>query len=300
MQRDIDLTALRTFQSVVEAHSLTGAAKTLGLAKSVVSNRIATLEKTLGVSLFDRGRRLVLTDRGRLLYEGARSTLEDFDILVASVSKPGGTGAGRFRITLPAGLGVALLGDVLAAFFAKHPGIDLELNYADAYVDLISEGFDLGLRVGQPSDVDLIGRRICKVDRVVCASPAYLAGHGKPASLADLRNHAVIGYSLIQDQGQWAFEGASFSAKSRGVPRPSVITNNGHAMRAAALAGLGLMAIPRFFVSDDFDAGRLCEISLNARPVPLELWALYPRRREQRPLIGQLIAYIKAALSSGL
>lgn len=286
---DVDMAAARTFVAVVEAGGISPAARRLGLAKSVVSGRIAALERSVGASLFARGSRLVVTDHGHRFYEGIRAVLADLDALVGAVTHGPGTYAGRLRIAAPAGLGRKHLGTLLCGFLAEHPGLRAEIDYADHYVDIVGGGYDLALRIGQPTSSDLVGRRLGRIRRLACASPAYLARHGAPSSVDELAGHGAIGYGLVEASGQWLFA-TDDPARPRTVtpPRFVLLANNGEAMRDAALAGLGIAVLPSFFVAEDVAHGSLVALDLGQEAVGVELWALHPHRRESRPILAAL------------
>ncbi len=183
---DVDVAAARAFVAVVEAGGTSSAARRLGLSKSVVSGRITALERDLGVSLFARGARLAITPRDREFYDGVGLVISDLDVLVHAASGRGDSYAGRLRIAAPAGLGRKHLGTLLCRFLAVHPDLQAEIDYADHYVDIGGGGYDLALRIGQPTNSDYVGRRLCRIRRLACASPSCLARHGAPSTVENI------------------------------------------------------------------------------------------------------------------
>lgn len=293
---DLDLVAIRSFLAVVDAGGISAAARRAGLAKSVISERIAGLERNLGVTLFNRGRRLSLTERGLALAQGMRAIVENLDGLVHDVTSSSGELGGRIRIATSAGLGVRYLGSLITAFLAGHPNVEAEITYDDRFVDLSRENYDLALRIGQMSDSDLVGRRLCSIRRLACASPLYIAKHGAPTSIEELRHHRGIAYTLLQSTQQWRFRSEDDRQVNARPPRPVFLANNGEAVRNAVLAGLGISNLPSFFVADDIKAGAMTMLDLGAPIVPVDLWALHSRRREPRPVSVALTAWLAARL----
>ncbi|WP_260600061.1 LysR family transcriptional regulator [Sphingomonas endolithica] len=289
---NLDLAAARTFVDVVEAGGISPAARRSGLAKSVISNRVAAMERTLGANLFIRGARLVLTDRGRKFYDGVKEALTTVDQLVHTVSAPENELSGTLRISAPSGLGVAHLGKMICRFLAAHPALDARIDFSDGYDDIAGGGFDLALRVGQPTDSDLVGRKLCRIRRFACASEAYIAANGRPSSLADLASHRAVAYSLVQASGQWLFLGPDGEPRSVRPDRVGFLANSGEAMWEAVRAGLGVCMLPSFFLPQDLNATGVLLLELDADPVPLEMWALRARRRERRPVVDALVDWL--------
>lgn len=295
---DLDLAAIRAFLAVVEAGGISAAARRTGAAKSVISERVSGLERALGVSLFNRGARLSLTERGQALAEGMARLAESFDEMVHEVSGDGSALSGRIRVTTSAGLGVRYLGAAIAAFLAEHPNVEAEINYDDRFVDIAQENYDLALRIGRLTRGDLVGRRLCAIRCILCASPDYLVRHGVPSGIEDLKAHRGIGYSLLRSSDQWRFLLSDGRSVRAAPPRLAVLANNGEAVRDAALAGLGLSNLPSFFVAQDIAEGRLLPLALDAAVQPVELWALHPPRREPRLVAAALTAWLSARIGN--
>jgi len=275
----MDLIALRTFCRAVEQGNLTAAAKALHITKSVASRRIQTLENELQTKLLVRTTRGVsATDAGALLYERALDILADVEDAQQSVSKAGHDLVGTLRLTAPRSLTDLNLHAPFTAFMEQHPSITLEMNLTDERVDIIGGGYDLGLRITDTlDDTSLIAKKLATVHAHVVASPAYLDRYGTPQNPEDLKNHRCPLYSNIAANRQWRFmDGDSFCTVKVSGP---LISNSGTMQMAAALEGLGIVTLPRFFLHSALADGRLVEI-LKDRPRPhSHLYALYPERR---------------------
>ena len=297
--RDFNLQAAQTFVRVVEAGGISAAARQLGITKSVVSARMATLEVSLGMTLFNRGRRLTLTRRGQEFHAGLKSVLDDLDKLVFRTTNHNASEhlSGRVKITLPTGFGGRYLGRIICSFLESNPDVRAELEFSDGYVDIAHDDYDLALRIGQPKDSGLVGRRLCQIQRVVCASPLYLEEHGVPKTIDELALHRGIAYSLVQSTGQWVFAGGQDKRRMTAKPPQVVVfTNSGEGMRDAVRAGLGISILPSFFIAEDLVAGRIRALRLNAEPLAAELWALHSRRREARPIASALTTWLSDRL----
>jgi DNA-binding transcriptional LysR family regulator len=293
--RDFNLQNAHTFVRVVESGGISAAARQLGIAKSVVSARMAALETSLGTTLFNRGRRLTLTRRGQEFHAGLKLILDDLDQLVFRTANHNAHShlSGRIKIAVPAGFGGRYLGGIICAFLASNPDLRAEMDFSDSYVDIAHDNYDLALRIGQPKDSGLVGRRLCQVRRVVCASPHYLKEHGVPETIDELALHRGIAYSLVQSTGQWIFAGGP-GTKRRAAKPPQVVvfTNSGEGMRDAVLAGLGIGILPSFFIAEDLLAGRIRALGLDREPLAAELWALHSRRQEGRPIVRALTTWL--------
>lgn len=278
------LDALDAFVHIVEAGSLTGAARQLGVAKSVLSDRLAALEAALGVTLARRStRRLVITEAGERFFLQAQRILEQVDEASAEVRETAGAyGAlrGRLRIAAPVSFGAAHLGRLLMPFVARHPDVHCQVELDDGVVDLLAGHFDLAVRIGRLPDSRLVARRLGEVPRLVCASPAYVQRQGAPATTEALRQHAVLGYSHAGAARLWTFtdpQGKPFVA-SIGAAR--FTANNGELLCDAAVAGLGLVILPQFLVAPALARGELVSLRLDCKPVPDGLHLVYPAQQQ--------------------
>ena len=174
--------------------------------------------------------------------------------------------SGRLRLNVPVAFGTLWVAPLLASFHARHPKVSLDVGFNDRLVDLIEEGWDLAVRIGVLRDSTLVSRKLTPCRAVLCAAPSYIERRGLPRTVAELARHACLGYTLSERIGadRWSF-GADGAAQVRitGTLR----TNNGDALRAAALSGLGVIYQPSFLVSDDLRAGRLVALALDHPPI---------------------------------
>lgn len=279
------LDGLAAFVATVDETSISAASRRLGLAKSVVSERLAELERTLGVTLLQRStRRLTLTSAGESLLPRARRILRELEEAAAEVDASSGKLAGPLRISAPVGFGVLHLGPAIAGFLRDHPDIEMALELDDGFVDAAAGGFDAVLRHGAIGDGRLIARRLARSRRLLVASPAYLAAQGTPASLTDLERHRGVLYA--NRASDWRF--AVGSAWSVVRPRTALRVNNGLVMRDAALAGLGLALLPTFFVHAEIRSGALVEVDIGWPAEGAELFLTYPRDHGAAPKIRAL------------
>ena len=278
------------FVAIVEAGSISAAARRLGLAKSVVSERLAELERTLGSRLIQRTtRKLALTEDGQTFLPRAQQILFQAHEAAAEMAERRGTLAGPLRVSGPVGFGILHLGPALNHFLREHPEIDLTLELDDGFVDAAASGFDAVIRHGPVGDTRLVAKRLAKTRRVLVASPAYLAEKGNPRTLADLSAHNAVLYA--NRDADWRFAGTDGWTVLR--PRAALRVNNGLVMRDAAVAGLGITLLPTFFVHQYLASGALLEIDIGIAAEGAELFIAYPRDRSASAKIAALTASLR-------
>lgn len=267
---------IAAFVATLEEGSISASARRLGLAKSVVSERIAELERALGVRLIQRTtRKLSLTENGHTFLPRARRILQEATEATAELAERQGTLTGPLRLSAPVSFGILHLGPALYSFLHEHPGIDLTLEFDDRFVDAAADGFDAVLRHGPVGDTRLIAKRLARSPRILVASPAYLALGGAPSSVADLVEHRAILYA--NREADWRFEIDGHATIIR--PRPALRVNNGIVMRDAAVAGLGIALLPTFLVQEQIAQGKLQRIDIGVAAEGAELFIAYPRDR---------------------
>lgn len=291
------------FLEVVKAGSFTAAGARLGLAKSVVSDRVRNLENALGVELLRRTtRRVAPTDRGAELFETLSPLVQGVSDAVEAAARHDGPLTGRLRMTAPISFGMAYLTPVLAAFAQAHPQLEIALDFDDRAVDIIGAGYDLALRIGRLTDSALMARKLCDSERVVCCSPEYLRRHGRPKSIEDLAQHATIDYANLHASRLWRFEPANAGDAPRVVETSSrLVVNNGEAMRDMAIAGLGIIVLPRFIVAAALRSGALVEAlpadETGIRPLPDAIYAVYPPTRHMPRKLRAMIDHLAQAFA---
>lgn len=284
------LSGIAAFLATAEAGSISAASRRLGLATSVVSERLADLEKSLGTKLIQRTtRKLSLTESGMSFFPRAQRIIREADEAEAELAARSGTLAGPLRLSAPVSFGVLHLGPALCRFLLEHPEIDVSLELDDRFVDVAADGFDAVLRHGPIGDTRLIAKRLAVSRRLLVASPTYLQRYGRPASLADLSNHRGVLYS--NRESDWRFRMTSGWSVVR--PTPALRVNNGMIMKDAALAGIGIALLPTFFVHDSIASGALVELDIRVQAEGAELFLAYARDHGSAAKILALAASLR-------
>jgi DNA-binding transcriptional LysR family regulator len=253
----MDVEDLRTFVEVADAGGVSSAARRLGVSKSIVSRRLFRLEAELGVQLLARTTRgAALTEAGVTFRDHAARVSAEIDVAREAIL-PAGDLRGRLRIAAPLTFGPTHFAPVFAELAQRHPLLHVHASYSDLFVDLVGEGFDCAVRVGNLSDSNLIARRIAPIHGKLVASPDYIKKHGAPKTPDELLTHQ----SLMQGTETWRFIDG---AKTISVhPQGRFKADNGTALAAAAVAGLGVAALPDFLIEDYLASGAL--VSLMSR-----------------------------------
>lgn len=270
---------MQIFVTTVDTQSFTAAADRLGLSKQFVSRRVMALEERLGARLLVRTtRRLSITDTGRAYYERAVKILQDVDEAEQLVANQNAEPRGTLRLTAPMSFGTMHLGPAIARFMANCPEVTIELDLSDRFVDVVGEGYDMAVRIGQLGDSTLVARAIAPTQLLLCASPAYLAQHGTPAAPAELKQHQCLlyGHSRSVD---WPL-----TERGRAITLPvsgRLRANNGELARDAAVAGLGIALLPTFIIGEALRSGALVTVLDAYAPPPLTIYAVYPQHRQQ-------------------
>jgi DNA-binding transcriptional LysR family regulator len=284
------------FVAVVESGSISEAAKRLRLSKSVVSERLAELEKEIGGVLLRRTtRKLTLTEDGAAFLERARRIVREMEDAAADMSERRGTLSGPLRIAAPVTFGRLHLGPALYPFLRAHPQLELTLDIDDRRVDAVADGYDAVIRHGPIADSRLIAWKLAPSRRVLCASADYLARHGQPISLDDLPRHRGIFYTN-RGVADWRFVGADGADLVRATF--GFCVNNGDMMRDAAIAGLGIALLPGFIAGPALKAGLLEKIELDREPEPEFLYIAHPQGRNPPAKLVALAEHLKQTFGS--
>ncbi len=285
------LTLFKTFLRVVETGSFTAVAAEFNTSQPTVSRQIAALEDQVGALLFQRTTRaLTLTDDGRVLYEQARQTLDSVQQALGSVGRRRLAPSGTLRLACPVVFGRLHIVPRLRAFLARHPEVAIDLVMNDGFTDLVEEGIDLAIRIGEITDPGMIARRIGTTRRVTVASPDYLAARGIPSRPADLAAHDCIVYSRLATGNRWVFSGEAGPVTVAVSGRFRV--NNSEGVREGVLAGLGIGVVPVWHFTDEIASGRLAVILSDFEPQPLPTQAVYPSRRFLAPKVRAMIDFL--------
>ncbi|HEY6024777.1 MAG TPA: LysR family transcriptional regulator [Pseudolabrys sp.] len=287
------LTGLEVFAKVASAGSFSAAGRALGMSQTMVTKHITALEARLGVKLLHRStRRLSLTDAGRSYLEASERILTDMSAADAAVAAERVVPRGVLRLNAPVSFGERQIAPLLAEFAKAHPLVNVELGLNDRLVDLAEEGWDLAIRIGTLSESSLIARRIAPSRTAVCAAPAYLKARGTPRTVAELAQHNCLGYTLSRIAGvdRW-----TFGAKDDVVVTVSgnLRANNGDALRAAAIAGQGIIYQPTFVVADALRSGALVSLTLDHPTVEFGgIYAVYLPDRNPAAKVRAFIDFI--------
>lgn len=286
------LSAMATFVRVVDAGSLSGAARTLPSSLTSVSRQISALEERYGTQLLLRTtRRLALTLDGRILYERAKSLLNEFKEIEATLSRGRHEPSGRIRISAPTLMGRLLIAPLLAEFLRRYPALTLDLLLVDRAVDMVEEDIHLSLRVGHLPDSQLVARKLADLRMIVCASPAYLERRGVPRTPADLSRHDCLVFSDTPGIAAWRFrEGVGTERRIRIAGR--LWMNSLDALVSAAKEGAGIVRVPSWQVEADIAAGGLQRILRDHEPPPTPLHLLFQPSRLESPKTRIFVDYL--------
>jgi len=290
------LEVMRLFTRIVERQSFTLAAQDLELPRSTATQAIKDLEKRLGARLLQRTTRHVRsTLDGEAFYQRCIAILGDVEDAEAAFSqaKP----RGLLRVDVHGTLARHFVLPGLPAFQAEYPDLQLHLGEGDRLVDLVREGVDCVLRAGDLKDSSLVGRRVATLDEVTCASPDYLARHGTPVTINDLRNHYAIGFMSSSTGAVLPLE-FIVNGELRHIVLPAALTVvAAETYVAAARLGLGLIQVPRYHVEDDLAAGALVNVLPDYPPSPTPVSLLYPHSRQLSPRVRVFIDWLTRELT---
>lgn len=291
MDRALEMTV---FTAVVDAGSFVGAVDGLRMSKAAVSRHVDALEQRLGVRLLQRTtRRLSLTEEGRIFYQRAREVLAALDDAESEITSRTQEPSGLIRINVPLTFGILHLAPRWSDFMAAYPQVDLDITLNDRVVDLVDEGYDLAVRIGDMPSSALISRKLVATRMVLCASPTYLAQHGAPTHPHELAGHRVLAYTNWSGRDEWQFDGPH--GKVSVSTRARVYANNGDTCRAIALAHGGIMLQPSFMLQDDLRRGDLVELMPEFRAIEIGVYAVYPTRKQLPLKVRRLVDFLVEA-----
>lgn len=291
---------IRTFVRVYELGSMSAAGRDLRISPAVTSSRISQLEDHLSVRLFQRTTRsLTPTEQGQAFYSGACEILEFVESAEAQVVNITENPKGSLYVAAPLGVGRRLIAPEVPGFLAEYPEVKVRLRLTDRKVDLTTEGLDLAFFLGQPEDSNLRIRKIADVDRVLCASPAYIAARGAPATGDALvsENHECLNLRFPgATEFQWRLNTADGVRKFRVAGRYK--SDDGDVLTDWALSGHGIVMKPLFEVSEHISAGRLVPVGTQTPPEPIQMACLYTHRKRQDPKSRLFMEYMIDRISA--
>jgi DNA-binding transcriptional LysR family regulator len=285
------LDAMGLFIRVVDSGSFSAVARTLGVGQPAISKQIAALEAHLGAQLLQRtSRSLTLTEAGRDFYESAVRVVSDVEAAESRVGRGRIAPSGLVRANLTPVFGRLYVVPKLREFFARYPGVAVDLVVTDRLVNLVEEGIDLGIHNGELSDSSLIARKIAQTSIITVGTPAYLAAHGEPATPAELEQHACVIYAPQGAPRAWGFAGrfGPFTHHPKGAFR----TNDAEQIRAAVLADLGLAHTPGWLFAAEITSGAVRPVLANFEPARLSISAVRPGGRFLASKVRVFIDYL--------
>jgi len=284
-----DMTA---FVRAVELGGFSPAARELGLTPSAVSKLVTRLEDRLGVRLLNRTtRRLALTPEGEAYFHRTQRILADIRDAENEVARFRAQPKGLLRVNVGTAFGMHQLAPALPAFLERYPEMQVELTITDRLVDLIEEGADVAIRLGALVDSSLVARKICELERVVCASPAYLRRHGTPRTADDLLRHNCLSVAYAPNLRRWPFaeEGTVRHVEVGG----NVSANNADSLLQLALLGVGVIRLSDAIVGAAIREGRLVPLLRHIHhSEPLPLHAVYPQGRHRSPRVAAMVDFL--------
>ncbi|HSY28200.1 MAG TPA: LysR family transcriptional regulator [Burkholderiaceae bacterium] len=289
------LQSMRVFAKVVEQGSFARAATLLDLSNAVVTRHVADLEAHLGSRLLNRTtRKLSLTETGIAYLERVRQILQDIDDADAIASSQAKNPSGTLRMYSHLGFGQLQLAKLLPHYAQKFPNVTLDVTLSDRTVDLVEDGFDVGMFIGlQKFDVSMISRQIGTTEVLLCASPDYLQRHGAPVVPEDVSSHACLNFSFEQLRHRWPIEGPDGTTVH--IPVTSkMISNNGELLRQCAMAGMGIVIRPSFSLSDDLISGRLVRLLPDYHLGQMSVMMVYPSRRLLSATVRSFVDFISS------
>jgi DNA-binding transcriptional LysR family regulator len=294
------IAAMRAFARVVEAGTFVRAADSLDMPNSTITRLVQTLEQELGSKLLNRTtRRVTVTGEGAMYYERVVRLLGELDDLESSLKQARASPRGRLRVDMPAALGISLILPALPDFCARYPEIELELGLSDRSVDLVADNVDCVVRGGLITDQSLVARRIGEARRVCCASPAYLARHGQPATPADLqRHHALVRFVSPRNHQVLPFVLCKGDERFEVQSCKGLAVNDTTACVAAAVAGLGVADALEFQVEAHLRSGTLLPVLADWRSEASPLYIVYPENRHLSNKVRVFIDWVAALFAS--
>lgn len=285
------LTAMQMFVRVVETGSFSAVAKEMNSTQPTISKNIAELESWLGAKLLNRSTRsLRLTETGTDYYERCVAILSDVEDAEQMVGQLQTQPRGTVRVSTVVAFGRLHLVPRMQAFFKRYPQITVDIRLNDRVVDLVEEGVDVAIRMGELADSSLIAKKLCTSPFVTVATPEYFKANGIPRHPRDLRDHNYLVYSDagLRSETRFKDQDEPFYVKVEG----NLTTNNTEALRAALLTGIGIARTPRWLVGDAIDDGRLVPVLEPFQPDPHAIHAVYPPGRHLPSKVRSFIDFI--------
>lgn len=295
-----NLSGVLAFVRAAEARSFTAAARALGISPSGVSKAISRLEAGFGVRLLHRtSRSVTMTPEGTAFYERCRQIVADLEDAEQALSAAHAAPRGRLRITMPLSVGRLYLAGLLPKFLEQHPDVIVEASASDRMVDMIDEGFDVAIRLGEPPDSRLVARQVVSGALVTCASPRYLKRHGTPRRPSDLLSHNCARF-VVPSTGvprDWLFreQGRNYSVPVQG----NLSFDHAECLVEAACAGTAMIQISSYVTGEALRKGLLRRVLTRFEVASPAMWVMYPQNRHLTPRVRAFVDFLLAAAREG-
>ncbi len=282
------LLSMEVFVAVIESGSFTAAAEQFQISPPMVGKHVKSLEQRLGARLLartTRSQRLTEIGQGYLLH--CRQILADIQVAESNIESLRMEPKGALKISSPVTLGSLIIAPILSEYLDAYPEVELELVLSDKRVDLVQEGFDAAIRIGKLMDSSLVARPLCPYPMVICASPEYIQRSGQPNHPRDLTQHQCLGLSHWNKKHGWSL--AQDGLQTNPLPKSRFQSNNGQALRMAALKGWGVVMQPKILLNEDIQRGALIEVLQDYWPAPHPVHLVYPVDRQPPLKLTRLV-----------
>lgn len=280
------------FEAVAQTRSFTLAATKLNTSGAQISRKVASLERRLGVKLFNRTTRSVSLTEAGVVYcakvSDALSLLSDADNAMSELQK---APTGLIKMTVPVAYGEAFIAPLVNQFLRRYPDVRIDCQFTNDRVDIVEQGIDVAIRIGALEDSTLVAKKLATRQLYVCGSPDYFQQYPPPATPFELKNHQC----LIGSQAQWRFRTDNKTIKL--TVKGRVRYNSGNALRDAALQGIGLVQLPEFYVQKNIANGELLEVLSESRDEREGVWALFPASKNMALPVRSLVDYLASQLA---
>ncbi|MDS0773406.1 LysR family transcriptional regulator [Escherichia coli] len=286
------LLSMAVFVSAVEEGGLVSAARRFGLSPSMAGKHVSAIEEQLKVRLLQRStRKLTLTDVGRSYYTRCKRLLEEYEDANREAQDAQQSVHGILRVAAPTTFGALHLGRVVSNYLAEYPDVSIETTLSDRYVDLLADGIDVAIRIGRLQDSDLVARRLASCRMMFCAAPSFLARHGEPKTIEQLRQAPRLAFSQAVSAGDWSVTDANGQTYHiDGEIR--LAANNMQMLLAAALTGAGVVYGPSFVFEQSIASGALRVLLPDHKTKDLAIHAIYPSKRHVSLKVRRFIEHL--------
>lgn len=286
---------MEVFVAVVELGGLTAAGNAFKISPAMVSKHLVALEKRLGATLLSRTtRRQHLTEIGKKYYQNCKEILQQIADADAGAEVMGSTPRGLLRVSASIWFGALTLAPIVGDYLKRYPEVNVQLSLADRFVDIVEEGFDVAVRIGELEDSSLIARKLGMFELAVCASPDYLASAGRPHNPEDLAGHQCLGFTNWGSHSGWRSIQKTMAWRTAQVPRFE--SDNAQALLAAAIKGIGIIMMPKELLRPEIESGRLVELLEKHAPPARPIHAVYPKSRKSVPKLTTFVDFLVEGL----